>query len=75
MRHAKGDFTCDYIYDPDLQVTFEEAQLCNMPLSSVKGFFKDIKLLNIPRQIKTIPKQRPNFPELTYKPLGNCAWA
>jgi len=71
---------CDYVYGPDLlclQVTFEELQLCNMPLSLVEGFAKDTKLLNIPQQIKNFPKQRCDvkFPEVTYKPIGSYAWA
>lgn len=68
------------MYDSDslcVQVTFEEAQLCDMPLSREKDIAKDTKFLNTPQQTQNFPKQwwDGKFPELTCKPMGGYAWA
>lgn len=47
---------CDYMYDPGslcVQVAFEEAQLCDMPLSLEKYIPKDTMFLNTPQQTQT----------------------
>lgn len=67
---------CDYMYDPGslcVPVTFEEAQLCDMPLSLQKDIPKDTKFLNTPQQTQNFPKQQwdGKFPELTCKPMGS----
>lgn len=59
------------------QVTFEKAQLCDMPPSLEKDIAKGTKFLNTPQQTQNFPKQcwDGKFPELTCKPMGGCAWA
>lgn len=66
---------CDYMYNPGslcVQVTFEEAQLCDMPLSLEKDIPKDKKFLNTLQQKQNFPKQQwgGKFPGLTCKPMG-----